>query len=367
MPSVYLGIDRTVTRRVFSREPPGLRDVMSNPVNVLQTDCAAVRLSFTWMGLRRTLSAAQKDEAAAPFRADGKSLSVSKKLLDTKHPLWKAISAIRNQARSYWKGSTLPFPEDGIRLIRRGFVHEFEKTMDDMRRELRKAIDALESEYHTLRSQAREQLGTLFNADDYPDTLRGQFSIEWDFPSVEVPSYLAELSPAIYEREQARVKAQFDQSVSLAETAFAEEFSKLISHLADRLTPGEAGEQKRLNGSALGNLTEFFDRFSKLSLRSSPELDNLVEQAKGLVSGVETKELRTDEGLRTSIRQQMAAIDEAIQVEVMPTRRIRSRVAPPVAAPVMSEPAPSTPSSVAVQVSAPISAVSAVVGGLFSC
>ena len=37
---------------------------------------------------------------------------------------------------------------------------------------------------------------------------------------------------------------------------------------------------------AVTNLTEFFERFRRLNVRSSPELDALVEQARGLVKGV---------------------------------------------------------------------------------
>ena len=52
---------------------------------------------------------------------------------------------------------------------------------------------------------AVERLGSLYNPDDYPPSLRGLFELSWDFPSVEPPDYLMQLSPAIYEQERARV------------------------------------------------------------------------------------------------------------------------------------------------------------------
>ena len=36
---------------------------------------------------------------------------------------------------------------------------------------------------------ARQRLGSLYNSNDYPDSLVGLFSIEFDFPSVEPPAY----------------------------------------------------------------------------------------------------------------------------------------------------------------------------------
>jgi len=47
---------------------------------------AAVRVSFTWFGTRRTLSAEQKAQAADTFGAEGSFLSAGKKLLDTAIP-----------------------------------------------------------------------------------------------------------------------------------------------------------------------------------------------------------------------------------------------------------------------------------------
>ena len=68
-------------------EGPAVRSESSaSPVLHLRTTMAAVRVSFTWFGTRRTLSAEQKAQAADTFGAEGSFLSAGKKLLDTAHP-----------------------------------------------------------------------------------------------------------------------------------------------------------------------------------------------------------------------------------------------------------------------------------------
>ncbi len=57
----------------------------STPVERLRTTMAAVRLSISWFGTGKTLSAAQKNQAADAFGAEGKFLSAGKKLIDTRH------------------------------------------------------------------------------------------------------------------------------------------------------------------------------------------------------------------------------------------------------------------------------------------
>ena len=99
----------------------------------LRDTTAAVRLSFTWPGVRKALSAEQKSRAAEAFDATGDYLSAGKKLLDTSHPAFKAVTAVKSQATGYWKGMTLPFPEAGVRLIRQDRVEEFDSWMTELR------------------------------------------------------------------------------------------------------------------------------------------------------------------------------------------------------------------------------------------
>lgn len=87
------------------------------PAQRLRTTMAAVRVSFTWMGTQKSLSPAQKAQAAEAFDAEGQFLSAGKKLLDTRHVAFRAVTAVRGKIASYWKGISLPFPEPGVRLI----------------------------------------------------------------------------------------------------------------------------------------------------------------------------------------------------------------------------------------------------------
>jgi hypothetical protein len=98
-------------------DPPATNTV-ARAADRLRAIMAAVRLSFTWLGVRKSLSQEQKSQAADTFGAEGQYLSAAKKLLDTSHPAFKAVTSVRSRAISYWKGISLPYPEPGIRLIR---------------------------------------------------------------------------------------------------------------------------------------------------------------------------------------------------------------------------------------------------------
>jgi len=59
---------------------------------------AATKVSFAWFGVRKSLSAAQKAQAADSFSAEAKFLSAAKKLLDTQHPAYQAVGDLFNAA-----------------------------------------------------------------------------------------------------------------------------------------------------------------------------------------------------------------------------------------------------------------------------
>ena len=295
----------------------------------LRATMAAVRVAFTWLGVRKSLSPQQKAEAAESFGAAGDYLSAGKKLLNTSHPAFKTVTAIRGRAVSYWKGISLPYPEPGIRLVRQDDLASFTVQMTTLKDELEDAVNHLDEHFAELKAAARQRLGRLFNPADYPDSLRGLFQVDWDFPSVEPPNYLRELSPDLYRQEQARVAARFDEAVRLAEEAFTSELGKLVSHLTERLTGVEDGKPKVFRDSAVENLREFFQRFRQLNVGSNDQLDELVENAQRILRGVAPQELRDNTALRQHVASSLSAVQtltDAMMVDrprrnIMRTRR----------------------------------------------
>ncbi len=76
----------------------------------LRATFAAVRVSFTWFGVRKSLSTEQRAQAAESFGAEGHYLSAAKKLLDTRDPKFRQVTSVRSRIVSYWKALSLPYP-----------------------------------------------------------------------------------------------------------------------------------------------------------------------------------------------------------------------------------------------------------------
>jgi len=284
----------------------------TTPSQRLRTTFAAVRIAFTWLGTRKTLTTEQKAQAAETFGAEGEFLSAGKKLLDTKHPAFKAVTGVHSRIVSLWKGMSLPYPEPGIRLIRQDQIDTFTEQLTNFKEELDEAVWRLDEHYAELKSVARDRLGSLFNSADYPESLRGMFQVTWDFPSVEPPDYLRQLNPEVYRQECERVSSRFDEAVQMAEAAFIEELQGLVSHLTERLSGRSDGKPKVFRDSAIENLTDFFARFRHLNLRNNEQLDDLVVQCQQAVQGVEPQTLRDNNVLRQSVASELSQVQNVL-------------------------------------------------------
>ncbi len=295
-----------------------------SPADRLRRTAAAVRVHFTWWGVHKTLTAQQKEEVGATCGADTRFLTAGKRLVDVRHEAFRRLTSLRSSTVKFWKGISLPYVEPGLRLIRQSDIELFVHKLEDFRAELAEAEADLNGVYDDIKADARQRLGRLYNPADYPPEVRGLFGVAWDFPSVEPPSYLMRLSPDLYEQEQRRVAARFEEAVRLAEQAFLEEFARLVAHLTERLSTSVDGERKVFRDSAVGNLTEFFERFRRLGVHSSAELDRLVQEAQRAVRGVDAQALRTSDDLRAQVASQLSGVQATLDGMLIdrPRRRI---------------------------------------------
>lgn len=299
-------------------------DSVTGVANELRQTMGAVKLSFSWLGTQRKLSDLQTKQAADTFHAATDLVTASKRLIDTKNATYRTLTAIKSQASSYWRSMTLPYPQDGIRLIKQSDIAAFEDKMREYKEQLAAAAANLQLEYEAIKNAAREKLGDLFNPADYPPTLEGVFGIRWEYPPVEPPNYLMTFNPELYAQEQTRIQQRFEAAVVMAEDAFAEQLQEMVNHLIERLTDKQDGTKKTFTASTIENFKEFYENFKRMNVRSNAELETLIAQANDLVSGVEVKELRTNEDVRRNLRQQITTVQTALDnlITNAPRRRV---------------------------------------------
>jgi len=314
-----------------SSQPASQQDT-KQLAKTLKKQMGAVRLAKSRWQLTRRLERPQVQKVANEFQADIRAIGASKKLIDPRAPKYRACCRIINEARTYWKSVTIPFPEDGIRLIRRDRMAKFAETMQQFKTSLVAAASELQAAYADIRVDAATRLGELFNSADYPDDITGLFDIQWDFPPVEPPNYLLEADPTgkLYQQQVDLMEARFQEAIAMTEDAFLKAFRDMVQHLADRLQWGEpdqeTGERKPLvfRDSAVENLQAFFEQFKALNVGSNHDLEKLVEQAQQIVGDKTAADFRKDLTERQAVQQGMAQITAKLDQMMVarPTRQM---------------------------------------------
>ena len=197
-------------------------------------------------------------------------------------------------------------------MVRRNTVSSLETQLRETQVELRETVRSLDRCWGELVDQARKRLGDLFDVTDYLPSIADEFEITWDYPATTPPDYLRSVAPEIYESECNRVRERFTEAVKIAETAFAEELGSLVSHLAERLSGESDGKPKVFRDTAVTNLNEFLERFRRLSIGTDESLEQLVDQARSLVTGVVPEDLRQQETLRQRISNGLTRIEASL-------------------------------------------------------
>jgi hypothetical protein len=189
-------------------------------------------------------------------------------------PGLQQLARLKARIQRWWKSSTLPSPEPGLRLL--------------------PCIEV---------AAAREQLAAFrTQLLDRADTL------EWSFVSLDPPACLAQLAPQVFAEECQKFQAILEESLTRTRKAFLHRFQTVVAALRTRLTPETDGQKKVLRARALENLTAFLSRFQKLDLPGQQDLAALVAQAGTLLAGIDLCDLRTLKTLREEVHQGLGTI-----------------------------------------------------------
>lgn len=252
---------------------------------------------------------------------DPKRLYVTKALVDNKEI--KELSKHRTKFFDDLKAMSLPSGlltiGNGQYLITISMVKQVKQMIDTYLSERSALLDDFEVRYPAIIESAKDRLGPLFNAGDYPSfaQIRSGYSTSYRFVSNTVPEEIEKVSKEIYQAEQERILHLCAGEVDFIQNTLRERFSDLVEHFSSRLsTDEETGKAKRFHGSNIVHLQEFVETFKQMNLTGDIVLEELVNKANALVTDVDPTKVRTDAefraGLEKSFNEIKAAADKLV-------------------------------------------------------
>lgn len=289
-------------------------------VSTIAESTVFLKVRFGVLGNTRKVSGAEVLETDA----DKALLRVSKTLLDSQE-----LAEIKRRdmgTRKWLENMCLPY-DIGISLLPIGLIETVHAKMESYRTEREQLVNAFIAAYPALCEKAVQSLGSLYNPADYPSVsdIAVRFAFSWDYVSFGVPGSLKGISPAIFEQQKAKAEQQFAEAITEVQAIMRQTLHEMVSHLADRLAPGDEGKPKRLHETAITNLQEFLSTFSLRNITNDTELEAQVEKARALVSGVDVAGLRKSDTFRANLQAGMQRISDNLSgmVEVKEGRKFR--------------------------------------------
>ncbi len=256
-------------------------------------------------------------ENGSPAETDKSLLNVSKKLLDC--PEYKAITSLDDEMKAYVRSKCLPSVlRKGVFLLPLTSVEKVNAKLDWFAQQRKARVTAFAAVYEAAKSQAQERLGSLFNEDDYPPvaTVETHFALSWNYLTFGVPGALGKISQALFEQEQQKANAQWQEAQGMVQDLLRVRMQELVKHLTERLTPGEGGKPKIFKSSLISNIDEFLQEFEALNVADDGQLAQLVAQAKDLMSGVDAETLRKSKDMQSTLQSGFAQIEAQLSAMI---------------------------------------------------
>jgi hypothetical protein len=237
------------------------------------------------------------EEVAQSHEANTNAGRYNKHLLDQAEKL-EELRALAGQIRQYFYKVTLPWSDEGYRLLPSHLYFEFTNQMSEFKTAYEQLVREFLDAYPTYREQARNSLGLLYRDSDYPDSsgLTEKFDLTTDILPIPCGE---DFRVTLGAEEKARVAREIDLQVKQSLTrATSELWSRLmqaVAHLAATLEQPKA----RLHTSTLRNVTEIADLVPRLNVTSDEELSALAQETSSRLSSFTRQDLAQHPAART--------------------------------------------------------------------
>ena len=209
------------------------------------------------------------------------------------------LRTLAGQIRQYFYKITLPWSDEGFRLLPSNFYFELMARMREFEAGFEQAVESFLRVYPQYIEQVRPELNGLFREEDYPsvEKLRTKFGVKLEvLPIPSGADFRVELSA----EEQARVSREIDANVRESLTRGTEDLWKrlreVVSHMVERLNEPES----RFHGSLVTNIADLVEILPKLNVSGDADLNRFTEQIKQRLCNYSAQELKKNDLLRVA-------------------------------------------------------------------
>lgn len=225
-----------------------------------------------------------------------------------------ALTKFQARARAEHYRLTLPWNDQGARLLPTASLLDYQQIMGRYRNEFERLVDAFLDKYDTLVAAAAFQLGSLFDRKEYLS--RAQVALRFRMESSFTPLPTAgdfrldvesTVQRELIEQYERRLEAKLAQANQDAWTRLHE----ALLRLSDRLVIEEDGTKRKFHDTMVTGALELCELLTAMNVTQDPALEQARRKVEEILSGVTPKELRDEHSTRVQTKQKVDALLDA--------------------------------------------------------
>jgi hypothetical protein len=266
---------------------------------MIQNRAMLANLSISRWKARKTDKKVSK-EVTSHHGAAADSGDFRKTLIDKAH--LKALTSSESAIRAYHYKMTLPWDDDGRRILPSTLYSAYTDAMREFKRiDQKLRLDFL-AVYPRLVSEARQRLGTMYDPADFPDVtvIPTKFDIKIAFEQIpDAKDFRVAVSDEAAELIREQISAENDLKFQAAMKDCFKRVHKVVSHISETLRQ----EDPRIFDSLVTNARDLVDCLPGLNLTDDPTLEQFRVELHAM--------LPTPESLRASAHVRTTTADAA--------------------------------------------------------
>lgn len=222
------------------------------------------------------------------------------------------LSSIANEARTFHYENTLPWNDDGTRILPTANYLTYTRKIQELKSKFESAVSTFLDAYPDLVTEAQNRLNGLFNAADYPPIEKITRKFDLTVKVNPMPDS-ADFRVSLQSDDLEAIRGDLDQRIKEnTQQAIGDLWKRLYSgveHMAETLNDPEA----KFRDSLVKNLIDLCELLPRLNLTDDPDLERMRKEIEARLTGHDPEALRPknaktpmEESARKEARKQTA-------------------------------------------------------------
>ena len=230
----------------------------------------------------------------------------------------KAIQKIAGSARTFHYFNTLPWGDNGDRILPSANYFNYITEMGKFKSQFEGLVEEFITQYPALIEDARTRLNTMFNNNDYPHPgfIRDRFGIKFAFmPVPDTDDLRVNISDEEVNRIKSEIQGEITNRIDNTVKDMLNRIKEAVGHMAGVLSnevadvnavdpTGKAGivynfKNQVFRDSLVGNICNLIEVIPALNFNNDPHVNEMVNMIKPLC--VNPDDLRKNDEFRREI------------------------------------------------------------------